>query len=97
MAERAVALGGYVSLSGIITFPKSQDIRDIVRDLPADRLLVETDSPYLAPVPFRGKRCEPAMVTYTAKVLADIRGLGIAETEALTTANFLRLFAKARA
>ena len=97
LAERAVALGGHVSLSGIITFPKSQELRDIVRDLPADRLLVETDSPYLAPVPFRGKRCEPAMVTHTAKVLAEIRGLGIAETEALTTANFLRLFAKARA
>ncbi len=97
LAERAVALGGHVSLSGMITFPKSQELRDIVRDLPADRLLVETDSPYLAPVPFRGKRCEPAMVAHTAKVLGEIRGLGIAETEALTTANFRRLFAKARA
>ncbi|MES2711761.1 MAG: TatD family hydrolase [Pseudomonadota bacterium] len=97
LADRAVALGGYVSLSGIITFPKSQEIRDIVRDLPADRLLVETDSPYLAPVPFRGKRCEPAMVIHTAKVLAEIRGLGIAEIDALTTANFLRLFTKVQA
>jgi TatD DNase family protein len=94
LAERAVALGGYVSLSGIITFPKSQEIRDIVANLPADRLLVETDSPYLAPVPFRGKRCEPAMVAHTAKVLAGIRGLNIGETEALTTANFLHLFDK---
>ncbi|HEY4254181.1 MAG TPA: TatD family hydrolase [Roseomonas sp.] len=95
LAERAVAMGGYVSLSGILTFPKSQDIRDIVADLPADRLLVETDSPYLAPVPFRGKRCEPGMVPHTARVLAEVRGLSIAETEALTTANFRRLFPKA--
>lgn len=95
LAERAVAIGGYVSLSGILTFPKSQEIRDIVADLPADRLLVETDSPYLAPVPFRGKRCEPGMVAHTAKVLAEVRGLSIAETEALTTANFRRLFPKA--
>ncbi|MDB5317142.1 MAG: TatD family deoxyribonuclease, partial [Rhodospirillales bacterium] len=72
----------------------SQEIRDIVANLPADRLLVETDSPYLAPVPFRGKRCEPAMVAHTAKVLAGIRGLNIGETEALTTANFLHLFNK---
>lgn len=95
LAERAVAIGGYVSLSGILTFPKSQEIRDIVADLPTDRLLVETDSPYLAPVPFRGKRCEPGMVAHTAKVLAEVRGLSIAETEALTTANFRRLFPKA--
>jgi TatD DNase family protein len=95
LAERAVAIGGYVSFSGILTFPKSQDVRDIARDLPEDRLLVETDSPYLAPVPFRGKRCEPAYVAHTAKVLAEVRGKGIAEIEALTTANFHRLFRRA--
>jgi TatD DNase family protein len=95
LAEKSVEMGGYVSFSGILTFPKSQDIRDIARDLPADRLLVETDSPYLAPVPFRGKRCEPAMVAHTAKVLAEVRGLGMAALEALTTENFMRLFAKA--
>lgn len=95
LAERAVKLGGYVSFSGILTFPKSQDIRDIARDLPPDRLLLETDSPYLAPVPLRGKRCEPAYVAHTAKVLAEVRGVSQAEIEALTTANFFRLFPRA--
>lgn len=95
LAEKSVEMGGYVSFSGILTFPKSQDIRDIARDLPADRLLVETDSPYLAPVPFRGKRCEPAMVAHTAKVLAQVRGLEMRALEELTTANFQRLFRKA--
>lgn len=96
LAEKSVEMGGYVSFSGILTFPKSQDIRDVARDLPADRLLVETDSPYLAPVPFRGKRCEPAFVAYTAKVLAELRGLEMAALEDLTSANFRRLFTKAR-
>ena len=85
-----------MSFSGILTFPKSHDLRSIAADLPADRLLVETDSPYLAPVPFRGKRNEPAYVAHTANVLAGIRGLtpdGLAE---LTTRNFHRLFRKAR-
>lgn len=95
LAEKAVEMGGYVSFSGILTFPKSQEIRDIARDLPAERLLVETDAPYLAPVPFRGKRCEPAMVVHTARVLAEVRGLDMAALEALTTANFHRLFRKA--
>jgi TatD DNase family protein len=90
-----VAMGGYLSFSGILTFPKSPEIRAIAAEVPAERLLVETDSPYLAPVPLRGKRCEPAYVAHTAKVLAEVRGLGIAEVEALTTANFLRLFPKA--
>lgn len=94
LAEKSVEMGGYVSFSGILTFPKSQDIRDVARDLPADRLLVETDSPYLAPVPFRGKRCEPGMVAHTAKVLAEVRGMEMAALEDLTTANFLRLFKK---
>ena len=95
LAEKAVEMGGYVSFSGILTFPKSQEIRDIARDLPADRLLVETDAPYLAPVPFRGKRCEPGMVAHTAKVLAEVRGLEMAALEDLTTVNFHRLFRKA--
>ena len=71
LAEAAIAMGGYVSFSGILTFPKSNELREIARDLPADRLLVETDAPYLAPVPFRGKRNEPGHVAHTAKVLAD--------------------------
>ena len=96
LAERAVEMGGYLSFSGILTFPKSEELREIARDIPADRLLVETDAPYLAPVPFRGKRCEPAMVAHTAKVLAGVRGLEIAALEALTTRNFETLFQKAR-
>ena len=94
LAEKSIEMGGYVSFSGILTFPKSQDIRDVARDLPADRLLVETDAPYLAPVPFRGKRCEPAMVANTAKVLAEVRGLEMAALEDLTSRNFRRLFRK---
>jgi len=95
LAEEAVRMGGYVSFSGILTFPKSQELRDIARDLPAERLLLETDAPYLAPVPFRGKRCEPAMVAHTAKVLAELRGLEMAALVERTTANFHRLFRKA--
>jgi TatD DNase family protein len=96
LAEAAIALGGYVSFSGILTFPKSQELRDIARDLPAERLLVETDSPYLAPVPLRGKRNEPAFVAHTARVLAGLRGLSPEGLAELTTANFRRLFRKAR-
>jgi len=95
LAEAAVALGGSVSLSGILTFPKSQEIRDIARDLPLDRLLVETDAPYLAPVPLRGKRNEPAFVAHTAAVLAGLRGLEPAALAERTTENFRRLFRKA--
>lgn len=95
LAEKAVEIGGYVSFSGILTFPKSPEIREIARDLPEDRLLVETDAPYLAPVPLRGKRCEPAHVAHTARVLAEVRGVDMARIEAVTTANFHRLFRKA--
>lgn len=92
LARRAIRLGGYVSFSGILTFPKSEDNRRIAAELPAERLLVETDSPYLAPVPLRGQRCEPAFVAHTAARLAALRGLDMAELAALTTANFHRLF-----
>ena len=95
LAEAGVAMGGYVSFSGILTFPKSTELRGIAADLPLDRLLVETDSPYLAPVPFRGKRNEPAHVAHTARVLAEVRGLAPEAISAVTTANFYRLFAKA--
>ena len=95
LAEAAIRLGGYCSFSGILTFPKSQENRDIARDLPADRLLVETDSPYLAPVPYRGKRNEPGWVAYTAAVLAQVRGMEPEALAGLTTANFRRLFRKA--
>ena len=95
LAQAALALGGYVSFSGILTFPKSQEIRDIARDVPADRMLVETDSPYLAPVPYRGKRNEPAFVAHTAKILAEVHGIEPQAMAERTTANFRRLFAKA--
>ncbi|HUA76378.1 MAG TPA: TatD family hydrolase [Acetobacteraceae bacterium] len=95
LAEFAIASGGYVSFSGILTFPKSQEIREIARDLPADRVLVETDAPYLAPVPLRGKRNEPAFVAHTAAMLAQLRGLEPAALADLTSANFRRLFRKA--
>ena len=95
LAEAALEMGGYVSLSGMLTFPKSQEIRDIARDVPAERLLVETDSPYLAPVPFRGKRNEPGYVAHTARVLAELHGMTPAAMAELTTVNFRRLFKKA--
>ena len=95
LAEAAIAMGGHVSFSGILTFPKSNELREIARDLPADRLLVETDAPYLAPVPFRGKRNEPAFVAHTARVLAEVRGLEPEALADLTTENFRRLFRKA--
>lgn len=95
LAEDAVAMGGYVSFSGILTFPKSHELRDIARTLPAERLLVETDAPYLAPVPFRGKRNEPAHVARTAAVLAEVRGMTPDALAELTTANFRRLFRRA--
>lgn len=94
LAEIGVELGGYVSFSGIVTFRNSQDIRDIARNVPHDRLLVETDAPFLAPVPHRGKRNEPAYVADTAKVLAETIGIDDAEIRRLTTDNFFRLFSK---
>ena len=95
LGERAVELGLYISLSGILTFKKSEDLRDIARDLPLEKLLVETDSPFLAPIPHRGKRCEPAFVAQTAAVLAEIKGLSPAALADVTTDNFFSLFAKA--
>jgi TatD DNase family protein len=94
LARRGVALGGYVSFSGILTFKNSQNLRDIAASLPADRLLVETDAPYLAPGPWRGKRNEPSYVAETARVLAEARKVSPQEAAAMTTANFFRLFSK---
>jgi len=95
LAERALAIGGYVSFSGILTFPKSEELRAIARDVPADRVLVETDAPYLAPVPLRGKKNEPGNVVHTAMRLAEVRGMDAEGIADLTTGNFRRLFAKA--
>jgi TatD DNase family protein len=95
LAEAALALGFYISISGIVTFKNADDLRAIVRDLPLDRLLVETDSPYLAPVPYRGKRNEPAFVAATAAFVAALKGIEPERLAAQTTANFFRLFTKA--
>ena len=95
VARRALALGLYISISGIVTFKAAESLRTIVRDLPLDRLLVETDAPYLAPVPKRGKTNEPAFVAHTAAKVAELKGVSIAELEAATTENFFRLFTKA--
>ena len=94
LARTAIDLGLYIGFTGILTFKSSQSLRDIAKSLPADRILVETDSPYLAPVPYRGKRCEPAYVAETAKVLAATRGIAEAEIARQTTENFFRLFSK---
>ena len=94
LAEIGVELGGYVSFSGILTFKNSEDIRAIARNVPSERLLVETDAPYLAPPPHRGRRNEPAFVRETAKCLADTLGRDLVEIEAMTTQNFFRLFTK---
>ena len=95
LAERALALGFYISISGIVTFRNAEDLRAIVRDLPLDRLLVETDAPYLAPVPYRGKRNEPAFVAATATAVAALKGIAPEQLAARTSDNFYRLFAKA--
>lgn len=95
LARTALDLGFYLSISGIAAFPRSQDLRDIFAAAPIDRILVETDAPYLAPPPHRGKRNEPAYVAETARVGAGIFGLDYAEFAASTEANFERLFAKA--
>jgi TatD DNase family protein len=94
LMETGVELGLHVSFSGILTFKKSEELRAIAANVPMDRLLVETDAPYLAPQPWRGKRNEPAHVAHTAAVLAEVRGVGAAEMAAITTENFFRLFAK---
>ena len=95
LAKAAIDLGFYLSMSGIATFPKSQEVRDIFAAAPVDRILVETDSPYLAPKPFRGKRNEPAYTVHTAKVGAELFGMDYPSFAAQTQENFDRLFAKA--
>jgi len=94
LAETGIELGHYVSFSGILTFKKSEELRAIATDLPVDRILVETDAPYLAPAPHRGKRNEPAFVAHTAAVLAGARGVTIEAIAEQTSENFFRLFSK---
>ena len=94
LAERAVTLGLYISFSGILTFKKADDLRDVARGVPEDRLLVETDAPFLAPVPHRGKTNEPSFVVHTAQCLASVRNVPMERLEQVTTDNFYRLFSK---
>lgn len=94
LARRGLALGGYVSFSGIITFRNAEKIREVAAFVPADRYLVETDAPYLAPVPHRGKPNEPSFVRHTAEKLAEVRGISLEVLAAESTANFARLFSK---
>lgn len=95
LAEAALALGFYISVSGIATFKQAGPLRDIIRDVPIDRLLVETDAPYLAPVPMRGQRNEPAFVAHTAATVAELKGLDPAALAEVTSDNFFRLFRRA--
>ncbi len=94
LAHRGLALGGYISFSGVVTFKNAEALRDIALAVPSDRLLVETDAPYLAPEPLRGKTNEPAFVVHTAARLAALRGVREGEMARLTTDNFFRLFRK---
>ncbi|MBM3515238.1 MAG: TatD family deoxyribonuclease [Alphaproteobacteria bacterium] len=96
LADLAVRLGLYISLSGIVTFKKADALRAVAKQVPLDRLLVETDSPYLAPMPHRGKRNEPAFVAHTAATVAQVKGVSSAEIARQTTENFFHLFAKAK-
>lgn len=95
LAERALDIGFYISLSGIVTFKNAQDLRDIAKDVPVDRILVETDSPFLAPIPNRGKRNEPAFVADTAAKVAELKGVDKHALSMASTENFFRLFSKA--
>jgi TatD DNase family protein len=92
LAEQSLELGLYISVSGIATFNKAQDIRDTIKTTPLDRILLETDAPYLAPVPKRGKRNEPSFMIQTAQVVADLKGVSMEELAEVTTGNFERLF-----
>ncbi len=97
IAQQAMELGFYISLSGIVTFKKAEDIKDVARKMPLDRLLIETDSPYLAPMPHRGKQNQPAWVRHVAEHIAELKGLPLEEIAAATTANFFKLFHRASA
>jgi TatD DNase family protein len=95
-ARIALDLGLYISLSGILTFKNATELQDIAKTIPEDRLLIETDSPFLAPVPHRGKTCEPAFVVSTAQFLADLKNISVEQLAKMSTDNFFNLFRKAR-
>ena len=95
VAEQALELGFYLSFSGVVTFKSAVELKEVAKKVPLDRLLIETDAPYLAPVPFRGKLNHPALVRHVAECLADLRGLPLHEVAAASTDNFFRLFTRA--
>ncbi|WP_432719664.1 TatD family hydrolase [Jeongeupia wiesaeckerbachi] len=97
VAQAAMELGFYISFSGIVTFKKAEELKEVAKLVPLDRMLIETDSPYLAPMPFRGKTNQPAWVRHVAEHIADLRGVPVAEVAEATTANFFKLFARAQA
>jgi TatD DNase family protein len=94
MAQASMALGFYISFSGIVTFKNARDLQETATKVPLDRLLIETDSPYLAPVPYRGKRNDPSLVVHVAEKIAELRGISVQEVAAASTENFYRLFNK---
>jgi len=95
MAQEAIELGFYISISGIVTFNKASELKNVVSSLPLERLLVETDSPYLAPSPYRGKQNQPAYVREVAQYIALLKGVSVEEVEKVTTNNFFNLFSRA--
>lgn len=97
VAQQAIELGFYISFSGIVTFKNAGQLKEVAKTIPLERILVETDSPYLAPIPFRGKTNQPAYVRYTAQEIAQLRGIELEEVMEATTANFFRLFSDATA
>jgi TatD DNase family protein len=95
VADAAIEQNFYISLSGIVTFKKAEELKEVARTIPLERMLIETDSPYLAPVPFRGKQNHPALVKHVAEHIADLRGISVEEVGRATTENFVRLFGPA--
>ena len=96
MAFAAIEMGFYISFSGIVTFKNALELKEVVKQIPLERMLIETDSPYLAPVPFRGKTNQPAYVKYVAQEIANLRGISVEEVAEATTANFFKLFKHAK-
>jgi TatD DNase family protein len=96
VADAAMAMNFYISFSGIVTFKNAKDLKEVARNVPLDRMLIETDSPYLAPAPFRGKMNQPGYVKHVAEHIAELRGISVEEVAAATTANFFRIFKDAK-
>ena len=96
VADAAMAMNFYISFSGIVTFKNAKDLKEVAKNVPLERMLIETDSPYLAPAPFRGKMNQPGYVKYVAEHIAELRGISVEEVAKATTENFFRLFVHAK-